>query len=136
MVDGVFEEVTGDVVADAQSATPPVGVIFGAPKLRFHPASGIDDTAVAQVQANLRHRILRAFVGRGLLERCDAKDMLACQHSGFSVDAGVCIAAHDRVGLQRLLRYCARTPFRDGSTAQSGQRSGVPLRQTAQRTGS
>ena len=108
VVDGVFEEVTGDVVADAQSATPPVGVIFGAPKLRFHPASGIDDTAVAQVQANLRHRILPAFVGRGLLERCDAKDMLACQHSGFSVDAGVCIAAHDRVGLQRLLRYCAR----------------------------
>jgi hypothetical protein len=48
----------------------------------FHPASAIDESAVAQVQATLRRRILRAFVGRSLLESCDAKDMLACQHSG------------------------------------------------------
>jgi hypothetical protein len=66
---------------------------------------------VAQVQATLQKRILRAFVGRGLLESCDAKDMLAYQHSGFSVDAGVCIEAHDRAALERLLRYCARPPF-------------------------
>ena len=37
--------------------------------------------------------------------------MLAYQHSGFSVDAGVCIEAHDRAALERLLRYCARPPF-------------------------
>jgi hypothetical protein len=37
--------------------------------------------------------------------------MLAYQHSGFSVDAGVCIRAHDRAALERLLRYCARPPF-------------------------
>jgi hypothetical protein len=37
--------------------------------------------------------------------------MLAYQHSGFSVDAGVCIEAHDRAELERLLRYCARSPF-------------------------
>ena len=37
--------------------------------------------------------------------------MLAYQHSGFPVDAGVCIEAHDRAGLERLLRYCARPPF-------------------------
>ena len=30
---------------------------------------------------------------------------------GFSVDAGVCIEAHDRAALERLLRYCARPPF-------------------------
>jgi hypothetical protein len=41
-----------------------------------------------QVQVDLRRRILRAFVGRGLIEQADAKDMLAYQHSGFSVDAG------------------------------------------------
>ena len=86
-------------------------MIFGAPKLRFHPASGVNETAVAQAQASLRRRILRAFVGRGLLESCDAKDMLAYRHSGFSVDAGVCIQAHDRAALERLLRYCARPPF-------------------------
>jgi len=89
-VDGVFEEVPGIV---------------------FHPASAIDETAVAQVQTDLRRRILRAFVGRGLLESFEAKEMLAYKHSGFSVDAGVCIQAHDRAALERLLRYCARPPF-------------------------
>jgi len=107
VVDGVFEVEQGE--ADATATAP--GVIYGAPKLRFHPVSGIDETAVAQVQADLRRRILRAFVGRGLLESCDAKEMLAYQHSGFSVDAGVCIEAHDRAALERLLRYCARPPF-------------------------
>ena len=50
-------------------------------------------------------------MGRGLLESCDAKDMLAYQHSGFSVDAGVLIEAHDRAALERLLRYEPRPPF-------------------------
>ena len=77
----------------------------------FHPVSGIDAATVAPVQTTLQKRILRAFVARGLLENCDAKDMLAYQHSGFSVDAGVCIEAHDRAALERLLRYCARPPF-------------------------
>jgi hypothetical protein len=101
VVDGVFEVVQGKV--DAQATAPP-GVMF-------HAVSGIDPAGVAAVQADLRRRILRAFVGRGLLERCDAKEMLAYQHSGFSVDAGVCIEAQDRAGLERLLRYCARPPF-------------------------
>jgi hypothetical protein len=102
VVDGVFEEVAVAVEADAQSSPP--GIVF-------HPASAIDETAVAQVQTNLRRRILRAFVGRGLLESCDAKEMQGYQHSGFSVDAGVLIEAHDRAALERLLRYCARPPF-------------------------
>jgi hypothetical protein len=50
-------------------------------------------------------------VGRGLLVSYDAKAMLAYQHSGFSVDARVRIEAHDRAALDRLLRYCARSPF-------------------------
>ena len=67
---------------------------------------------VAQVQADARKRILRAFVRRGLIEADDAKEMAGYQHGGgFSVDAGVCIAATDRAGLERLLRYCARPPF-------------------------
>ena len=47
-------------------------------------------------------------MGRGLLENFEAKEMLAYQHSGFSVDASVCIEAHDRAALERLLRYCAQ----------------------------
>ena len=66
---------------------------------------------MGQVQASLRRRILRAFVGRGLLKGFEAKEMLGYKHSGFSVDTSVCIAAHDRAGLERLLRYCARPPF-------------------------
>ncbi len=108
VVDGVFEQKAGecdvDVSADADVQAPPPGIVF-------HTASAIDATAVAQVQATLRKRILRAFVARGLLQKSDAKDMLAYQHSGFSVDAGVCIEAHDRAALERLLRYCARPPF-------------------------
>jgi hypothetical protein len=100
MVDGVFEEVAGNT--DVQASPP--GVVF-------HPATGIDADAQVQVQATLRKRILRAFVGRGLLESFEAKEMLGYQHSGFSVDAGVCIESHDRAALERLLRYCARPPF-------------------------
>ena len=55
VVDGVFEETAGH--ADTQSS--PLGIVF-------HPASGIDAVAMDQVQADLRRRILRAFVGRGL----------------------------------------------------------------------
>jgi hypothetical protein len=87
---------------DAQSSSP--GIVF-------HTASAIDETDVAHVQATLLRRTLRAFVGRGLMEQADAKDMLGYQHSGFSVDAGVCIEADDRAALERLLRYCARPPF-------------------------
>ena len=68
MVDGVFEAVALDVVANVEP-TPPSVI--------FHPASAVDQTALAQVQATLRRRILRAFVGRGRLESCDAKDSTA-----------------------------------------------------------
>jgi hypothetical protein len=82
-----------------------------APGVIFHPATGVNADAVGQAQASLRQRILRAFVGRGLLEGFEAQEMLGYRHSGFSVDTSVCIAAHDRAGLERLLRYCARPPF-------------------------
>jgi hypothetical protein len=104
VVDGVFEEVEGEGDADATPRISSPGVIF-------HAATGIDAATVAPVQTTLQKRILRAFVARGLLENCDAKDMLGYKHSGFSVDAGVCIEAHDRAALERLLRYCARPPF-------------------------
>ena len=95
VMDGVFEAL-------------PDGVIF-------HAATGLDERATAQVQANMRKRLLRAFVARGHIESHDAKDMAAYAHGGgFSVDAGVRIEAPDRAGLERLLRYCARPPFACG----------------------
>jgi len=91
VVDGVFE-----ALPDAESVT-------------FHPAQ-IDEAAISQVQANVRKRILRAFVARGHMEACDAKDIneraASSSHGGgFSVDAGVRIEAPDRAGLERLLRW-------------------------------
>ncbi len=84
VVDGVFEAVEGEGSADAPMQA-------SSPSVVFHPASGIDAATVAQVQTTLQKRILRAFVTRGLLESSDAKDMQGYKHSGFSVDAGVCI---------------------------------------------
>ncbi len=112
VVDGVFEEVEGEGDADATPRISSPGVIF-------HAATGIDAATVAPVQTTLQKRILRAFVARGLLENCDAKDMLGYKHSGFSVEAAAA-----------LLR--ASTVFH-GAPTQRGKQTGVPLCQTAQR---
>ena len=49
------------------------------------------------------------------------KEMLAYQHSGFSVDAGVCIEAHDRAAPGALTeRYCAGPPFAMDRLRQAG----------------
>jgi hypothetical protein len=71
-VDGVFEEVAGEGGADAQAQARAQAC---APGVIFHPATGIDTEAVAKAQASLRRRILRAFVGRGLLEGFEAQEM-------------------------------------------------------------
>jgi len=117
VVDGVFEAVAAplaqsvdtDAAAQVNPESAPQSVIF-------HATTGLDESAIATVQANVRKRILRAFVARGHLEACDAKDMAeraasSSHGGGFSVDAGVRIEAADRAGLERLLRYCARPPF-------------------------
>jgi Putative transposase len=50
VVDGVFEQLAGGTVVDSDNQ-------FSARKVIFHPASGIDETAVAQVQVTLHRRI-------------------------------------------------------------------------------
>ncbi|MBK6999958.1 MAG: hypothetical protein IPH35_08330 [Rhodoferax sp.] len=65
MVDGVFEVAVCE--ADVTAA---------APRVIFHPASEIESTSVAQAQATLRKRIMRAFVRCDLIEQTDAKEML------------------------------------------------------------
>jgi hypothetical protein len=93
VIDGVF------------NATATGGVVF-------HAATGIEANAAAQVQAQVRQRLLRVFVRRGLLPDDDARAMGQWQHGGgFSVDGSVRLEATDRAGRERLLRYCARPPF-------------------------
>jgi len=73
----------------------------------FHPASGLDETAVVQVQGAARTRILRAFVGRGLIESFEAKEMLAYQHSGFSVFRSMRACAFSPLTAQAWSDSCA-----------------------------
>ncbi len=64
------------------------------------------------VQTRVRQRVLRWFTTRGYLDKDDAKEMARWNNGGgFSLDASVRIEGHDRAGLERLLRYCARPPF-------------------------
>jgi len=97
VIDGVFEpaEDAGDI---PQS-------------VRFRPASALTPAAVVAIAEQVRVRVLRWFARSGLIERDDIREMLAWKNSGFSLDAAVLVAAHDRAGLERLLRYCARPPF-------------------------
>lgn len=75
-------------------------------------AAGLDEDAIAAVQAQVQRRVLRTFVRCGLIEKDDADAMAGWEHSGeFSVDTAVRIAGADRAGLERLLRYCVRPPF-------------------------
>jgi hypothetical protein len=113
-LDGVFSEVAGEGEVDADVQPSP-------PSVTYHPASSIDAAAVAQVQTDLGRHILRAFVGRDLQESCDGKEMLAYKHSGFLVDAGVCIEAHDRAAMDRLRKECAAVVYRRAHTGQSGR---------------
>lgn len=114
---GVFEALAGD--ATANPATPP--------RVVFHPASGIDKAAVAPGAGEVRIRILDAFAGCCLIERFEAREMLPFKHSGFSMNAGVCTQAHDRAGLERLLRYCARPPFHGGPAQARNIAGGVEV---------
>ena len=70
--------------------------------------------------------------GPGPAEGFEAQEMLGYKHSGFSVDTSVCIAAQDRAGLERLLRYAHGPRLRWIGCAKRAV-SHLPLRQTAQR---
>jgi hypothetical protein len=78
----------------------------------FHESRAPDQKLLDEVQAKVRRRLLRALARRGVLEPEDAEAMANWEHGGgFSLDAGVRIEAADRQGLERLLRYCARSAF-------------------------
>ena len=67
---------------------------------------------IAKVQAEVGERVLRLSKRRALLSPEDVEAMRAWGHEGgFSLNADVTVAAWDRTGLERLLRYCARPIF-------------------------
>jgi hypothetical protein len=105
VVDGLFERVEPGTDDEADPTSPK-------PRLRFHEATALTHELLERLQHTVRRRVLRHFARHGILEPHDAEDMLGWDHGGgFSLDAGVRIESHDRVGLERLIRYCARPPF-------------------------
>jgi hypothetical protein len=97
VIDGVFEP-----VEEADDVPQSV---------RFRPAAELTPEALAAITEQVRVRVLRWFARSGLIEPDDVREMLAWENSGFSLDAAVRVGAHDRAGLERLLRYCARPTF-------------------------
>ena len=99
VTDGVFEQVAA------------------ADDVRFHSARPLSASDLAAVTQRVRRRLVRWFCRQGFLRREAAADMLAWQHSGFSVDASVRISPDDQdvpgyyQSLEHLLRYCARPVF-------------------------
>lgn len=101
VVDGLFER-----IGPEPDPTNP------ADSLRFHEATALSAQLLESLQNTVRKRVLRHFRRHGLLEPHEAEDMLGWDHGGgFSLDASVRIESHDRAGLERLIRYCARPPF-------------------------
>ena len=67
---------------------------------------------VTRIGQTIRKRITNLFVRRGFLDKDEGEALRNAPHDGgFSLDANVRIAANDRQGLERLLRYCARPAF-------------------------
>ncbi|QEP44758.1 hypothetical protein D5085_17420 [Ectothiorhodospiraceae bacterium BW-2] len=93
----------------------------------FIEVEELDADDAEAVQTQIRRRILRAFVRRGLLEKADRQEMEQWDHGGgFSLDASVRIAAHDRRGLERHRhRYygvlAPNSPLRPAVTALAPQ---------------
>ncbi len=78
---------------------------FEAGGVQCRQALALAPEGAAVIEAQVPRRVRRWFSRRGLLDPHDARDLLAWASSGFSRDASVGIAGHDRAGLERLLRY-------------------------------
>ncbi len=73
--------------------------------LAFHRARGLDADAARALTPLVQDRVLRLFVRRRLLDPHEAADMRTWRGTGgFSLDGSVRVEAHDRAGLERLIR--------------------------------
>ena len=87
------------------------GIFNGEAALQFHEAFLTQDD-IADTQDCIQKRVLQFFYKRGLFDKETVEKMLSYENSGFSLDARVRVEAWDRDGLERLIRYCARPPFK------------------------
>ncbi|MGB5831601.1 MAG: transposase [Thiohalocapsa sp.] len=97
VIDGVFEPVkdAGDVPEF----------------VRLRPAAELTPEAVAAIAEQVRVRVLRWFARRGLIDPGDAREMLAWENSGSSLDAAVWFVS-PRTIMPVSSVYCAIAPAR------------------------
>jgi hypothetical protein len=98
--------------------------------VNFRPAPALTPQAIAAIGEQVRVRVLRWFACSGLIDSDDVREMLSWENSGFSLGAQVRIAAQDRTGLERLLRYCARPPCALERLDLVGEQRHLPLTQS------
>ena len=81
---------------------------FGGSTLAFHRTDSPSTQEVSRVAEAVRRKVLNRFKRLKVLPAEVIAEMLAWEHSGFSVHAGTAVGAGDADALERLLRYCAR----------------------------
>jgi hypothetical protein len=74
ILEGVFQP-AAKIGETSEATDAEAGVVF-------HAATELDAAAIAQVQAKVRQRILRAFVRRGLIDKSDGEEMGNWEHGG------------------------------------------------------
>ena len=67
---------------------------------------------IADTQDSIQKRVLGYFCKREFFKKSEVEKMLSYESSRFSLDANVRIQSWDKDGLERLIRYCARPPFK------------------------
>lgn len=100
------------VVADGVFSAEEDSLIFCESTLSFEDIADIEDC--------IRERVLRYFGRRGFFTKEEISTMLSYETSGFSLDAAVRVESWDRDGLERLVRYCARPPFKSENLRKNG----------------
>ncbi len=120
VTDGVFFKTETEHAADARVA--------------FLPARPITPGDLDTLTERVRKRLIRWFRRHELIDAEAAADLLAWEHSGFSVDASVRIALDDRdvpsytQSVEHLVRYCARPAFALDRLSAVGGRDNQPER--------
>ena len=87
------------------------GLFSGKEDLSFHESTLTQDD-ITDTQEAIQKRVLAYFHRRKFFDRQDMLKMLSYETSGFSLNASVKIESWDKDGLERLIRYCARPPFK------------------------
>ncbi len=87
------------------------GVFSGKDDLAFHEATLTQDD-ITDAQEATQTRVLAYFSRRKFFDKTEMMKMLSYETSGFSLKASVKVEAWDKEGLERLIRYCARPPFK------------------------